>query len=189
MVVHFIASKSHTKHELRYYNAILELIQKAGHSVAYDWVHDAYHLVRQDTIEASRWREIDASNEDALSRADVVIIEATAKSFFAGVQAARAIALKKPILMLTRDVSTLGASGLTAPSGFIKSKVYTLENLAGIVHDFLEEHTITTNDLRFNFYLDRETYGYLRWVSAKTGKTRAETIRSLLHKEMKKDDE
>ncbi|HEX8763160.1 MAG TPA: hypothetical protein VF733_05390 [Candidatus Saccharimonadales bacterium] len=189
MIVHFVASKSHAKHELRYYKAVLGLIEKAGHVIAYDWVSSANNLIKRDKIETGVWREIDAINEDALKRADVVIIEATAKSFFSGVQASRAVELKKPVLVLTRDTSPLGVSGLTAPTGFIKSKIYTLRTLPAIVEEFLAENIIATNDLRFNFYLDREVYAYLRWVSAKTGRSKAEIIRSLIYKEMQKDVE
>lgn len=62
-------------------------------------------------------------------------------------------------------------------------------NSYAIVKEFLEENVIDTKDLRFNFFLDRPTYNYLRWMSSKTGKTKAEIVRSLLQKEMNKGND
>ena len=190
MLVHFIGSRSKILNEINYYRPVLESIKKAGHTIAYDWVEDVYALAQKGKLkkENESWAEVDNDNEAALTKADVVIVEGTSKSFFAGYQVAKAAQLKKPILILTRDNSPVAISGLSTPSGFIKSVAYNQKELDSIIADFLQENTIDTKELRFNFFLDRQSYNYLRWVSSKTGKTKAQIIRSLLQKEMNKDD-
>jgi len=191
MVVHFVGSKSRIQQELPYYRAILSSIRKMGHEVAHDWVEEASTLDEASQLkqEAQIWGQIDKSNQSAIAKADVIIVEGTSRSFFSGYQTAQAMLEKKPILILTRDKSAVAVSGLSTPTGFVKSVVYNLDTLEEILADFLKENTIHTRDLRFNFYLDRATYTYLRWMAAKTGKTKAEIIRSMLKREMNKTDE
>ncbi|HEY5806051.1 MAG TPA: hypothetical protein VIS56_01530 [Candidatus Saccharimonadales bacterium] len=187
MIVHFIGSKSEIREELPYYRAIISCIKSQGHTIAKEWVEEVNALAEQGKFkrEAESWAQVDKDNMAALAKADVIIVDCTAKSFFSGYQVAQATAQKKPVLVLTRDKSPVAISGLSTPSGFIKSVVYELENINNIVQEFLSENTIETKDLRFNFYLDRQTYTYLRWMSETTKKTKAEVIRSLLQREMK----
>lgn len=191
MVVHFVGSKSCIQQELPYYRAIMFAVKKLGHEVARDWVEEINALAETGKLkhEAETWREVDKNNAAAIAKADVIIVEGTAKTFFSGYQTAQAMSQKKPILILTRDKSAIAISGLSTPTGFVKSVVYDLGTLEEILADFLKENTIHTRDLRFNFYLDRATYTYLRRMSAKTGKTKAEIIRSMLKREMNETDE
>lgn len=191
MVVHFIGSRSHLSEEIGYYRKIVEFIKASGNALAYEWVEDVYQIVDKGGLlkhEAETWDQIDKRNANAISEADVVIVEGTAKSFFSGYQVAQAAAQKKPLLILTRDKSPVAISGLSTPTGFIKSVVYSKATLEDVLREFLSENTIETKDLRFNFFLDRQTYNYLRWMSLKTGKTKAQIVRSLLQKEMNKED-
>ena len=190
MVVHFIGSKSRIHDELPYYRAIVSTVKKLGHEFARDWVEEVNSLAKHGKLkkEAETWGQVDKDNAAAIANADVIIVEGTAKSFFSGYQVAQAALQKKPILILTRDESAVAISGLSTPTGFVKSVVYNLDTLKPILGDFLKENTIETRDLRFNFYLDRSTYTYLRWMSAKTGKTKAEIIRSMLQREMNKTE-
>jgi len=191
MIVHFIGSKSRIQEELPYYRAIVSAVKGLGHEFAREWVEEANDLAKEGKLkkEAETWGQVDENNAVALAKADVVIVEGTTKSFFSGYQVAQAASQKKPILILTRDKSAVAISGLSTPTGFVKSVVYNLDNVEAILSEFLQENTIETRDLRFNFYLDRATYTYLRWMSAKTGKTKAQVIRSLLEREMNKTDE
>ncbi|HSX43286.1 MAG TPA: hypothetical protein VLF59_04320 [Candidatus Saccharimonadales bacterium] len=191
MIVHFIGSKSRIKEEVQYYRAIVSAIKGLGHEIARDWVEEINDLAKDGKLkkEAETWSEVDKNNAAAIAKADVIIVEGTAKSFFSGYQVAQAASQKKPILILTRDKSAVAISGLSTPTGFVKSVAYNLDNVESILDEFLQENTIETRDLRFNFYLDRATYTYLRWMSAKTGKTKAQVIRSMLEREMNKTDE
>lgn len=191
MVVHFIGSKSQILKEIDYYRKIMSCIEGAGHTLANPWVEDVYELAQEGMLKKATesWDEVDKINADALAKADVVIVESTSKGFFAGYQVSQTVMQKKPLLVLTRDKSPVAISGISTPSGFIKSVTYDMDSIEGILKDFLAENVIETKDLRFNFFLDRQTYSYLRWMSAKTGKTKAQIIRSLLQKEMNKNSE
>lgn len=188
MVVHFIGSRGHLLEEISYYRKIISCIERDGHTIANPWVEEVYKLAQRGMLKraAEGWDRVDQENADAISKADVVIVESTTKSFFAGYQAAQATAQKKPLLILTRDRSPVAISGLSTPTGFIKSVTYDMDNIEDILKEFLKENIVETKDLRFNFFLDRQTYNYLRWMSSETGKTKAQIVRSLLQKEMKK---
>lgn len=189
MIVHLIGSRSNIKDEIDYYRLIIKIVKSSGHELAYDWVEDVYALAQKGQLKKQdqSWGEVDKNNEAALSKADIVIVECTTKSFFAGFQVSQAASQKKPILLLTRDLSPVAISGLSTPIGFVKSVAYKKDELKSIVTEFIDENMIDTKELRFNFVLDRPTYNYLRWTSSKTGKTKAEIIRSLIHKEMNKE--
>lgn len=191
MVVHFIGSKSYIADQIAYYRIITACIKDMGHELASNWAEEVYALADKGLLkrDTESWGQVDKQNAVAITKSDVVIVETTTKSFFAGYQASQAAAQKKPLLLLTRDQPPLAISGLSTPTGFVKSVTYTKETLSGIVKEFLEENVIDTKDLRFNFFLDRPTYNYLRWMSSKTGKTKAEIVRSLLQKEMNKDND
>jgi hypothetical protein len=191
MIVHFIGSRSHIAEEVKYYRRIVDCIKGEGHTVPHDWIEEMYVLSQQGKLKKDdqSWSEVDQDHASAIAQADVIIVEATSRGFFEGYEASQAAYQKKPMLILTRDTSAVGISGLTTPTGFVKSVTYEAENLEEIVREFLAENIIDTKDLRFNFFLDRKTYTYLRWVSSKTGKTKAQIVRSLLQKEMNKDDE
>lgn len=189
MVVHFIGSRSNILKEIEHYRKIVAHIKKSGHTLAYDWVEAVYGLGQQGRLkkDTESWDEIDKQNARAISEADVIVLEGTVKSFFAGYQVAQAASQKKPLLVLTRDESPVAISGLSTPTGFIKSVTYKDDNLETLLKEFLDENTIETKDLRFNFYLDRQTYNYLRWMSSKAGTTKAQYVRSLIQKDMHKE--
>ncbi|HEU4913795.1 MAG TPA: hypothetical protein VFT16_00105 [Candidatus Saccharimonadales bacterium] len=191
MIAHFIGSRSHILEEIDYYRIIVAALKQAGYEITYDWIEEAYKLASEKTIKraSETWREVDRQYEDAVQKADVVIVDATHRGFFVGYRTALAVAQKKPLLLLTREASDLAVSGINTPAGFVRSTAYDSNNLEAIVKEFLEENVIDTKDLRFNFFLDRPTYNYLRWMSSKTGKTKAEIVRSLLQKEMNKDND
>ena len=189
MIVHFIASKGNILTEIDHYRSISNLLKEQGHSLAYDWVDTTYEMAKSgmeinDTDDID-WHKVDEENLAAISKADVVIAEATKKSFFVGYRVAQAIQQKKPILILTRDDSFPGAKHLSVSSDIIKTVGYTKDTLSEIISKYLEENTIDTKDMRFNFFIDRPIYNYLRWAAYKTGKTKAEVLRELVQREIK----
>jgi hypothetical protein len=192
MIIHFIASKGNVLQEIEEYRSIVNLIKKRGHTLARDWVEPAYEAALHDPDQRDDdsvdWRRVDQDNLAAISKADLIIVEATKKSFFVGYGVAQAVNQKKPILILTRDNTFPGASQLSASSDIIYSANYTPDTLDGIVSKFLEENTIETKDMRFNFFIDRAIYNYLRWAAFKTGKTKAEILRELVQREIEKKD-
>lgn len=192
MIIHFIGSRSELQDDIQYFVEITNTIEKAGHELALDWVTPTHQLMEsgkyQETVDEVDWQEVYKSNQGALARADAVIAEANAKSFSTGFQVANAIHQKKPVLILTRTRSLSGAFGSGLTSDFVVAKKYDKENLGGILQAFLDENTIDSKDLRFNFFIDRKIHNYLRWAAFRTGRTKAEIIRELVMKEIDKKD-
>jgi len=187
MVVHFIASKSKVEKDYHFLKAIHNTVIELGHSFARDWLEEEYELRQsEDKHQIINWQEVNRQNLEALAKADIVIAEASAKSFSIGYQVATAIQQKKPVLILTNNHALDGTFGSGITSDFVRSRNYTLDSIHQIIADFIEENTIDSKDLRFNFFIDRQIYNYLRWSSYNTGKTKAEILRELVRQEMDK---
>ena len=192
MIVHFIGSKGGILQEIDSYREIIKCIKDQGHTLARDWVEEYYELVQKTHVDDEKvqvdWSKIDLENAAALSKADIVIAEATAKSFFVGYQVAQAVNKKKPVLILAKSNTFSGVEELKASSDFIKGAAYTSENLGATIEKFIHDNDIQSKDMRFNFFIDRKIYNYLRWASFKTGKTKAEILRDLVENEIEKQE-
>lgn len=190
MIIHFISSKSGINDNYEHLKRIVEIIKGTGNELARDWLDLEYEYTRSGKEHSAiDWRKVNLENLEALSRADVVIAEATVKSFSTGFQVATAIQQKKPTLILTRDNALEGtfASGLI--SDFVSAKNYNAENLEDFISTFIRQNTIETKDLRFNFFIDRQIYNYLRWAAYKTGKNKSEILRELVLREIEKKND
>lgn len=188
MIVHFISGKTNIKENIVYLRRIIDTIHRSGHVVARDWLEPAYLAATQGLRGEVDWRLIFEENIDGLNKADVLVAEATEKSFGVGYQVALASQQRKPILLLQRE----GAEKASLASGIsiegVELKRYNTDTLEAIVEKFLADNTIQAKDMRFNFFINRPIYNYLRWASAKTGKTKAEVLRDLVAKEIEKTE-
>lgn len=187
MIVHLTGSTKNFAQDILYFRQIMRIISEHKSELARDWIEDAYKRIAKEggQEDPDAWGLIVQGNIEAIARADVVIIETTNMRFAQGYQAAVALQQKKPTLLLSRAKKFEGnlASGLT--NDFLKAEVYSNgRDLERIVGRFLEENTLLSKDMRFNFFIDRHIYNYLRWTSLKTGKTKAEILRSLVEKEI-----
>lgn len=190
MIIHFISSKSSLKEDYLYVKQIIDTIHKLGHELARNWVEDEYDFIKSGNKHADiDWRAVHTENMAALSRADLVIAEASAKSFSTGFQVANAIQQKKPVLILTRNNALEGTFGSGISSDFVRSENYTPETLRDIIADFINENNIENKDLRFNFFIDRQIYNYLRWAAYQTGKNKSEILRELILREVNKKED
>jgi hypothetical protein len=191
MTIHFIGSKSGLEDEIGHYRKIVAHIKSRGHTLARDWLEETYKIATNKKLEWVEidWSKIDDDDSAAISKADIVIVEATKKGFFVGYKVSQAVQQKKPILILFRDNSFPNASKLSKSADIIQAEEYNSNNLEEILDKFIEENTINVKDMRFNFFIDRQIYNYLRWAAFKTGKTKAEILRELVQKEIenKKD--
>jgi hypothetical protein len=190
VIVHFIGSKSGIERQIGYYRLIIKTLRSEGHTLATDWVERVYQDTRAGKTQDPRtdWAKIDHENSAAISKADVIVAEATEKSFFVGYQVAQAVSQKKPVLILVHSDALQGLVELTKTSDFLSGAKYTPETVKGILDKFIAENTVDVKDMRFNFFIDRPIYNYLRWASFKTGKTKAEVIRELIEREINKQD-
>lgn len=189
MMIHFIASRGEIKGEIEYYRAIVDFIKRSGHQIASDWIEGAYKdFVSDDITSNMNWRDIDKQEAAAISRADLIVVEATKRSFFVGYRVSQATQQKKPVIILTRDNSFPGAIDFSKENDFVCSANYTRDTLSQVLIKFFDDNTLSVKDTRFNFILDRKIYNYLRWASFKTGKTKARIVRDLLNREIEKQE-
>lgn len=190
MIIHFIASKSNILKDYEYLKAITNTVRDLGHGFAREWLDEEYAFAlsgkKHETID---WTVVNKENMEALSRADLVIAEASAKSFSTGFQVANAIQQKKPVLILTRNNALQGTFGSGIAPDFVDSKQYTLENVQDVISDFINGNNIDNKDLRFNFFIDRQIYNYLRWAAYTTGKNKSEILRELVLREIRNKDQ
>lgn len=189
MIVHLTGSSRSIEADRPFLRTIVDTVHAEGHALARDWIEPAYRRqVKQDEAD---WSAIFRDNIQAITRADVVIVEATSYGFSQGFQLATALQQKKPTLLLWRVGSAFPDHfGSGVSSEFLFNHSYTSKaELEDIVALFLEDNTLTTKDMRFNFFIDRQIYNYLRWASTKTGRTKSELLRSLLEKEIERQEE
>lgn len=187
MVIHFIASSSNLDENIDNYRKIIDAIKSLGHTLARDWVEEEFEFHKTGKKHISLdWNEVADDNSEALARSDVVIAEASGKSFSTGFQIANAIQLRKPVLILTHNDSLRGTYGSGIKQDFVEYMVYSPDTLEDIISDFLVENELSNKDLRFNFFITQKIYNYLRWASYKTRKSKSEILRELIEKEIDK---
>lgn len=169
--------------------AVVACIEDGGHTLATDWLEQAHASVLEGAMpDEPKWQAIIEENFAAIAKADIVIADVTFDSTALGYQIATAIHQKKPTLLLLREGSVAPSFTWNIPSSFLKRVEYNNTNVKEKVEPFLEENNITTKDMRFNFFIDRAIYNYLRWSALKTGKTKAEVLRELVQREIEKKD-
>lgn len=140
-------------------------------------------LARKDDEQVGLSSEI-----EAITGADIVIIEASDYTFDQGMQAAIALQQKKPTLVLSKN--SLQDTALATYHNRLLSMV-AYKNDADLTKEitrFIRTNTISTKDLRFNMFIDRPIYNYLRTKAYQTGKNKSEIIRDLINQEINKND-
>lgn len=189
MKVHFITSRPTLEKDIDVLRIIENIIKEKKHSLAHDWVESAYLREIESNTPASDWGDIYRANLEAIAQSDIIIAEATYENFAVGYQVAMAVQQKKPILMLRKAGADKNAFVTGVEDGWVQHEEYTNETLKKIADKFLKDNDIDTKDMRFNFFIDRHIYNYLRWAALRTGKTKAEILRNLVQKEISKDKE
>lgn len=183
MKVHFITSRGSIENDVESLRAIMKYIRDADHVLASDWIDVAIDRMQNSSSEAN-WKEIYKTNLENVAETDVVIAEVSYENFGVGYQVATAVQQKKPILLLRHASVGKDAFVTGVEEGWVQYKEYDKDTLRGIIGKFLEENDINTKDMRFNFFIDRSIYNYLRWSSLKTGKTKAAILRELVEREI-----
>lgn len=190
MIVHFIASESDIVKDITTLRTIVKTLHSNGYSLARDWIEPAYaRRVKDHKYETTDWNSVYSESLEAISKADVVIAEATNESFSMGYQVCYAMQQKKPILLLRKKLATEDVFAVGLASTYVLHKEYEKPSeVEAIITKFLNDNRIENKDLRFNFFIDRQIYNYLRWAAFKTGKTKAEILRDLVKHEIDKQD-
>lgn len=190
MIVHLGGSSGMVGEDLDFMRRIMQTSYENGATIAYDWVDSTYNKLNRlnGKNEDADWDYIVDMNLNAIRRSEAVIIECSSYSLFQGYQIAVALQQKKPVLVVTRSsIKGRAISGIRDKLLSIK-EYKTEEELDAIVKQFIHENTISTKDLRFNMFIDRRIYNYLREESYQTGKNRSEIIRDLLEREIDRNE-
>lgn len=189
MIIHLTGSSWKLTDDLKYLRKLVHVIEENGGILARDWIEPTYARNKSAKHDAIDWQKVMQGTLDAISRADIIIVEATSYRFSQGYQVAIALQQKKPVLVVSRtDLDELSISGIT--NKLLTLAVYKNEaELETAVSKFIKQNTINTKDLRFNFFIDRQIYNYLRSVSYETGKNKSEVIRDLINREIKRSDD
>jgi hypothetical protein len=187
MLVHLVGSRYNVVENITHLRKLAGAVHAEGHTLASDWIESAYGSEMKGGVQEMDWQSIYRDSIDALNRADAVIADATIRGFGIGYQVAVAVQMKKPTLVLCKKgvEDSFFASGIEVG---VTYKEYTENNVQDIIKDFLRENDIQTKDMRFNFFIDRPIYNYLRWAAHKTGKTKAEILRDLVAKEIERQN-
>jgi hypothetical protein len=186
MKVHLITSRPTLEKDISTLRSIISIIQKNENTLALDWIDKAYERTTGSGQVSADWAKVYKENLEVIAGADVIIAETSYENFGVGYQVAVAVQQKKPVLLLRHQTADKNAFATGVEDGWVKRADYTEENLPEILNKFLEENRIDTKDMRFNFFIDRPIYNYLRWAAYKTGKTKAEILRDLVSKEIDK---
>lgn len=186
--VHLIASRPTLKDDIDTLRKIISVIHDKDNSIAHDWIETAHKRLAERQQQADDWSYIYKLNLEAIAQAEVVIAETTYENFAVGYQVAAAVQQKKPVLLLRKKASSEDAFVTGVEDDWAQHGVYDDDTLVPIVEKFLEDNDIKTKDLRFNFFIDRQIYNYLRWASFRTSKTKAEILRELVLKEINKEE-
>lgn len=187
MIVHFTCSRKSVLTDIERLRAILKIITQEKHELAREWIEDAHAQMlnkHRRNISAVYQRSM-----EEVAKADVMIAEVSSSSFGVGYQVANAIQQKKPILLLSREDVDNDSLVRGLDNAVVTYSEYNDSNLEDIIKGFLRDNDIKAKDLRFNFFLDRQVYNYLRWASFKTGKTKAKILRELVLKEINKNQD
>jgi len=189
MKVHLITSRPTLENDITTLHKMIEIIKAAGHNLADDWISLAHKRLSAPEGPPADWVKIYKTNLEVIAKADVVIAESSYENFGVGYQVAVAVQQKKPVLMLRHATADKNAFATGVEDGWVKREEYTEENLGTLLKSFLADNDIQAKDMRFNFFIDRPIYNYLRWAAFKTGKTKAEILRELVTREIDKQSD
>jgi len=188
--VHFITAKKNVVNDIETLRNISNIITDQKHHLLDDWVEAAYErrVNKKDDSLTGDWSKIYSSNIENIAKADVVIAETTYDTFGVGYQVAVAVHQKKPVLLLRHEDAQADSYATGVIDAWVQRASYNDDNLESVLKKFLDENDIITKDMRFNFFIDRQIYNYLRWSALRTGKTKAEILRELVTREITKDE-
>lgn len=184
MKVHFITSRPSLEKDINLLRRVVQVIKSTGHTIAHDWIDDAFDREIKSKTPVDDWNAIYKENLGAIAQADVIIAETSYENFAVGYQVAVAVQQKKPVLVLRHAEADKNAFVTGVDDGWVKHVGYSEGTIDDAVKKFLQDNDINTKDMRFNFFIDRSIYNYLRWSSLKTGKTKAAILRELVEREI-----
>lgn len=186
MNVHLITSRQSLEEDIEVLRKLIAIIRDSNHKVVDEWFEEAYDLLVKNKMARSDWTAVFKKRKEALAKADIIIVESTYENFAVGYQVAVAVQQKKPVLLLRKQSADKNAFVTGVVDDWVQHAEYTEDTLQKVVLKFIADNDIQTKDMRFNFFIDRPIYNYLRWTAQKTGKTKAEVLRELVEQEIER---
>lgn len=186
MNVHLITSRRSLEEDIDVLRVLIDTIRSSSHKIVDEWFEEAYELLVKNKSTREDWAAVFVKRKEAIAKADVFIVESTYENFAVGYQVAMAVQQKKPVLLLRKQSADKNAFVTGVVDDWVQHEEYTDETLREIILRFIADNDIQTKDMRFNFFIDRPIYNYLRWTSLKTGKTKAEVLRELVEREIER---
>ncbi len=183
MKVHFISSTSNLKENAELFHEIIKSIESEGALIVGEWVNAALRSP-VPTDDAASWSFIYKVSMNSITDTDLIIAEISDMSFFVGFRVSSALALKKPVLLLSRTRDVLGALGVSENEDIVTFCHYNRSNLKGHISRFLNEYKNGGKSIRFNMFIDRKSLNHLNSTSQNTGETKAQIIRRLIAEDM-----
>ncbi len=187
MKVYFTASVSRATPEVReYYQQIISVLEKLGHTVIAD------HVLGKGKEDIDSQTEAEALDvQKRLSQwkkqADIVLIEASTPSFGVGQEISEALNDNKQIIVMHlpgKKPHILVNQG----QDVIYFAEYTPDKIASVLEDYIE-YAKTHSDTRFNFFISPQIGGYLDWISRNKKIPRAVYLRQLIEVDMRVNKE
>jgi len=185
MEVFFTASKSYKNEYQHVYDAILKAIKKHGDSIISLEVQNYDYLIDKKILKSLPQNQVHYTwLRKGINRANCVILEISRDSFRLGHEATLALLYNKPVLCLSNKTDYSDA--IIDPKFYAK-KYSKVEEIDGIVKNFLEDVENKHLAIRKNIYITPEYTNFLEWYGKKFKKNSSVIIRQLIEDLMKKN--
>jgi len=189
MLIHIIGSTRNFDEDAPFMQVMSDTIQANGDRVLLNWFNAAKsrHVRQAEAKLPSDLQEMVQQNEDAIARADGLIVEGSRFNFSQGYQTALALQLNKPVLNLYRSnlseykewPDRFFVVGVSNP--LFTSRAYTNKtDLEQIITKFLTELRPTTKDLDVKLTLNQETYRQIEDMANRLGRSKTNVIKDII---------
>jgi hypothetical protein len=166
------------------YKAIVNTLEKLGHSVTADHIlkKDVDFILGESQEQHEKYYKW---MHKQISKADLLVAEVSFPStVHVGHELTLALEKEKPSLALfVEGRSPVLFWGITSDKFFAEK--YNLDNLERTLKDSIE-YLSEQMDTRFNFFISRRLSSYLDWIANNRRIPRAVYLRQLISKEMRK---
>ena len=181
MNVYFTASIAAKKQYLTHYKAIIDFLQRNGHTVVHEHIfketEESVRLMNRDDRIAFLKKV-----ENHVKASSFVIAETSFPSVSVGYEIALALRLAKPVLVLYSEGDP--PSLLTYHNyDRLHTEKYTINSVGTIIDDFIR-YIEGMHDTRFTFFLPEELNAYLESASKKKKMTKSMYLRQLLQSDL-----
>jgi len=172
------------------YVALREFIVSNGHTLTYDWLHNALKFVKEGRKVVPNYKKIYKECLIAMDKADLVIIDDTVSSFSTGHQITLSIRHKKPTLVLWGEDKNIHFENSflhSIESEYLEIAKYTLETLEDVLASFINKHSDVQSRHRFNLVMSDVEKHYLEWAQLNGNISKTKVIRKSIRDKMTDD--